>query len=210
MAKNSYRGASLTVSFDGQRCIHARRCVLGLPGVFIANADGDWIQPDEADPEELAALIRQCPSGALSFTHHDGRQEKRPDKNVIRLSENGPLLVRADLSLDGTQDAPRRVLCRCGASKRKPYCDGSHAKVGFQATAEPETPERVGTLPPKAPLEITPMTNGPLIVRGPVEVVASSGRAFKRSNQLALCRCGASANKPYCDGSHTRVGFTSE
>ncbi len=50
-------GKQATVSFDGSRCIHARRCVMGEPQVFKANVDGPWIDPDAADP---AALMRQC------------------------------------------------------------------------------------------------------------------------------------------------------
>ena len=63
----TYEGQRLSVRFDSKLCIHSRRCVLGLPNVFQADVEGPWIQPDQADAEELAALIGQCPSGALSF-----------------------------------------------------------------------------------------------------------------------------------------------
>ncbi len=207
--KESYVGRAITVEFDAARCIHARRCVLGLPAVFRANVPGAWIEPDNADPEELAALIRQCPSGALTFRASRGGEERRPDKNVVQLTENGPLAVRADMVLGGESDGGRRVLCRCGASQNKPYCDGSHHAAGFQATGEPAPPDDVGAAEGAGPLEVTPLDNGPLLVDGPVEVVAASGRTLKRGNKMALCRCGASGNKPYCDGSHQRIGFKS-
>ncbi len=205
MTKQSYSGASITVTFDGARCIHARRCVLGLPGVFQPGAPGGWINPDGASAEEIGALVRQCPSGALTFADTSS-DEAAPARSTIRLHENGPLEVRADLALAGEPAPPRRVLCRCGASRRKPYCDGSHRAAGFQATGEPAAAESMDDAA-RGPLAITPAPSGPLLVQGPVEIIAGSGRALARTSKAALCRCGASKNKPYCDGSHRSIGF---
>ncbi len=52
------------------------------------------------------------------------------------------------------------------------------------------------------------MVNGPLLVHGEMELKLSSGEITKCSGTTAFCRCGASANKPYCDGSHTKVSFS--
>lgn len=49
--------------------------------------------------------------------------------------------------------------------------------------------------------------SGPLWVRGGVEVLSADGSAYERRNRVALCRCGASVNKPFCDGSHVSSGF---
>ncbi len=54
---------------------------------------------------------------------------------------------------------------------------------------------------------IEPATNGPLMVYGPIAIKDTSGQVTRKSNVTALCRCGGSANKPYCDGSHKRNGF---
>ncbi|MGZ3931509.1 MAG: (4Fe-4S)-binding protein [Bacteroidia bacterium] len=54
-------------------------------------------------------------------------------------------------------------------------------------------------------VEITP--NGPILVHGATEVKHTDGRVEKKENRIALCRCGASANKPYCDGTHGRIDF---
>jgi uncharacterized Fe-S cluster protein YjdI/CDGSH-type Zn-finger protein len=54
---------------------------------------------------------------------------------------------------------------------------------------------------------IEPRPNGPLFVRGRAHVVDGDGRLIREDTRLALCRCGASANKPFCDGSHRRVDF---
>ncbi len=56
---------------------------------------------------------------------------------------------------------------------------------------------------------ITPLTDGPLEVTGPVTITASDGSTLETTDRTWLCRCGASAKKPYCDGSHKKAGFTS-
>jgi CDGSH iron-sulfur domain-containing protein 3 len=56
---------------------------------------------------------------------------------------------------------------------------------------------------------ITPLTDGPLEVKGPVRVNGSDGEQIREADSVYLCRCGASEKKPFCDGSHKRIGFTS-
>ena len=65
---------------------------------------------------------------------------------------------------------------------------------------------------------ITPKPNGPLIVTGPVQIVGADGGVIpgpprkdgKPSQVVVLCRCGGSATKPFCDGTHKRNGFTTD
>jgi CDGSH-type Zn-finger protein len=59
------------------------------------------------------------------------------------------------------------------------------------------------------PLEIDPQVDGPLRVRGNLEITSGTGRVVARVTQAKLCRCGGSSNKPFCDGTHARIGFTS-
>lgn len=54
---------------------------------------------------------------------------------------------------------------------------------------------------------ITPVPNGPLYVRGNVQIVDAEDRLIREDVRMALCRCGSSANKPFCDNSHLRVRF---
>ncbi|MER3456269.1 MAG: iron-binding protein [candidate division GAL15 bacterium] len=62
-----------------------------------------------------------------------------------------------------------------------------------------------------AEVTITPRDNGPYLVRGPVRLVDAEGREWSVDRDVvALCRCGGSANKPFCDGTHARVGFQSQ
>jgi CDGSH-type Zn-finger protein len=58
---------------------------------------------------------------------------------------------------------------------------------------------------------IVACTDGPLLVRGEVDLVSASGEPIPRTRRtVALCRCGASMIKPFCDGSHKLVGFRTE
>ena len=211
MSRKTYEGKDIDVSFDGTLCIHARECVTCLPKVFVANAPGAWIHPDEASVEELVALGHNCPSGAIGYQRKDGKpDETPPDVNRVKIKENGPLSFHADITLGGGPADCRLTLCRCGASKNKPYCDGAHLNAGFTATGEPATKELATLEERGGPLDIKPAPSGPLLVSGPLEIMAGTGRAIERTTKTALCRCGASDNKPYCDGSHRKVGFSSE
>jgi CDGSH-type Zn-finger protein len=62
--------------------------------------------------------------------------------------------------------------------------------------------------PPRSDVVITACPDGPLLVRGDVEIVDSDGHVLpRRRNTIALCRCGLSSIKPHCDGTHKAVGF---
>ena len=55
---------------------------------------------------------------------------------------------------------------------------------------------------------ITPLDNGPYLVKGPAKIVDVDGTTYDvKKETVALCRCGGSVNKPFCDGTHTRIGF---
>lgn len=204
-----YQGKKVVVRFEASKCIHSRNCVLGNPQVFVPNAPGDWIQPDAASPEEIAALARGCPSGAITYERQDGgAQEQAPWVNTVRLRENGPLAVHADMEIQGHGSCYRATLCRCGASQHKPFCDGSHSGANFVATGEPPVTDSEA-LPDRAgKLTIIPLDNGPLQVDGNLEVCSGTGITVNRTQKTWLCRCGASQNKPYCDGTHRKIGFT--
>jgi CDGSH-type Zn-finger protein len=218
----------------------------------------------------------------------------------IKVTRNGPYSVTGSVPIDvqiiatdaeGEPNAwiageaidapPRYLLCRCGNSNNKPFCDGSHERTNFDGT---ETAERapyaeqaklfdgptmalsdvpslcaaarfchlygtvwrqvrrtddpavreqfvrqVGDCPsgrlvawdketgqpvePALPQSIslvqdpTKNVSGPLWVRGGIVVESADGETYEVRNRQTLCRCGASANKPFCDGSHIPAGF---
>ena len=99
-------------------------------------------------------------------------------------------------------------MCRCGQSKNKPFCDNSHEKANFRdygAVGDKGTGlENTG-----GKLSISALADGPLILTGNLTIKNGSGRVAWSGTEVALCRCGASKNKPFCDGSHRDVGFKS-
>ena len=203
-------GKDVIIRFDTKRCIHSRFCVLQAPDVFKANTPGKWLYPDAMDVEKLVAVAELCPSGAVTYERRDGKpNEAPPPVNVAKLRENGPYAISGSIELDG-QKMPRAALCRCGASKNKPFCDGSHNSIAFAATGEPATRPSEPLSPRDGVLTIIPRPNGPLAVSGPLEICAGTGRTIDRVTSAGLCRCGGSANKPFCDGTHVRIGFRSD
>jgi CDGSH-type Zn-finger protein len=219
----------------------------------------------------------------------------------VTVTKNGPYIVTGDVPLarqtivtdgDGGSEAWREgeslphpetyALCRCGASRTKPFCDGAHLKVGFDGTetasrdpyldqakrldgpvlqltdaeslcafarfcdphgqvwgqvAHTDDPkvramfvEQVNACPSgrlvawdkttgrpveeALPVSIglvedpEQQSSGPLWLRGGIAVVGGDGFEYEVRNRVTLCRCGASNNKPYCDGSHVTMKFT--
>ena len=212
----------------------------------------------------------------------------------ITVAPNGPLVVSGGVPLyrrravesehgeplawvttEQLDSGERYLLCRCGESSRKPYCDRAHAAKGFvaddvadgayadrskvlggtgvtvsddrsicvhagfcgtritnvwkevQNTAESTVRLQVinmvehcpsgaltyridGTddVEPLLPAAIAVADDGPLWVTGGVEVALAGGESLETRNRVTLCRCGASANKPLCDGTHTTIGFS--
>ncbi len=206
--KETVAAEKVTIHFEAAKCVHSRNCVLSRPDVFVPNVEGEWIHPERATPDEVAMLALNCPSGAITYERFDGvANEAAPLVNTVRVRENGPLAFHAALGLPGAEGSFRATLCRCGASANKPYCDGSHTAAGFAATGEPAAVKSEPLAARDGPLSIAPQTNGPLEVSGSLEVVSGTGHTVNRTTLSFLCRCGASANKPYCDGSHKRIGF---
>ncbi len=135
MAKE-YRKDELTVNWDPTKCIHAAKCVAGLPKVFKPK-EKPWINPENASVDELKATIDRCPSGALTYTIGGGKTETGTSNVGCNVSKNGPLLVKGDITVvhsDGREEQRSKMtaFCRCGNSGNQPYCDGTHVKVGFQ------------------------------------------------------------------------------
>jgi uncharacterized Fe-S cluster protein YjdI len=134
----AYRADGIVVYFDPRLCIHAQACVHGLPAVFDRGRK-PWIAADRAAPDEVAAVVARCPTGALHFERTDGGPaEAEPEENVVNLVPNGPLYVRGSIVvMDSEGNEVRRdtrvALCRCGQSKQKPFCDNSHVEAGFRA-----------------------------------------------------------------------------
>ena len=116
----------------------------GAPEVF--NVDSKpWVAPDNAEAKAIAAVIKRCPTGALHYQASDSSLAERAEpSNTLTIVAHGPLYLRGSFVVV-TEDEKellsdtRAALCRCGASKNKPFCDNSHFAVGFDdpGTAAP-------------------------------------------------------------------------
>lgn len=213
MTEEVVQGREVTIRFDARRCVHSRNCVLGHPEVYVPNVKGAWIHPDAASAEVVMHTALACPSGAIRVARNDGSatSDRSPMVNTVRVRENGPLAIEAELLIRGeAQATPRATLCRCGQSANKPFCDGAHAVVGFTATGEPAAREFRALEVRNGPLNVQPLKDGPLLVTGNLEVVSGTGRTTDKVTKTFLCRCGQSKNKPYCDGSHKAAGFMAD
>lgn len=218
----------------------------------------------------------------------------------VTISRDGPYIVTGGVPLatqtviadgeggseawaegDPYQVPPRYALCRCGRSGKKPFCDGTHIKIGFdgsetasrdsyldqarmfdgpslalsdnerlcafgrfcdshgkiwnqvERSADPRRRQQFlrqvancpagrlvawdkakGTaIEPALPISIglvedpAQACSGPLWLRGGIAVISSDGYRYETRNRVTVCRCGASQNKPFCDGTHAAIGF---
>ncbi len=131
----SYEGGEITIKYNRLLCSTAHECGDRLNKVFDTDRD-PWIDPNQGAVTEIIDVVRACPSGALSYELNGApvRHEVAQD-SIISVESNGPLNVR-NVSLTGEEWCTgacetKYALCRCGVSKNKPFCDGSHRASGF-------------------------------------------------------------------------------
>ncbi len=124
-----FKGNPITIYENVAICSHAGFCPNGKPDQWRPKTERGGFTD-----EELIAKIRKCPSGALSYAH--GQTEFRDQQRApkITIVKDGPLNVEGNIELRNTQwgegaSQEHYSLCRCGASKMKPFCDGSHDEV---------------------------------------------------------------------------------
>ena len=134
-----YSNGEITVVWQPDMCAHSGNCVEGLPTVFNPKRR-PWIQIEGSSNAAIMETIKNCPSGALSFRVED--QDREDDEEEVtrirvRATKNGPFLISGDVEIEDADgnvkpcEGKTTALCRCGASATKPFCDGSHKKVGF-------------------------------------------------------------------------------
>jgi uncharacterized Fe-S cluster protein YjdI len=131
-----YATEEIVVEWRPSLCYHSGNCTSGLPRVFDRERR-PWIDPTQANADEIEAAVDRCPSGALRARRLDERGRPAATSVEITPEPNGPLLVRGPIQVvrpDGTTETvPRAAFCRCGQSGNKPFCDGTHREVGFRA-----------------------------------------------------------------------------
>ena len=208
-----FPGNEIDVHWDERLCSHIGEGGSADNSLFEGGRD-PWCVPDDVSRAEVREVCERCPSGALSYTDKTGEPEQPPDENTATLIYNGPIYVTGNLDIEGakadmTGVKYRAALCRCGASKNKPFCDNSHLKAGFQdfGAVGDKGPGKSAS---GGPLRVKAVPNGPLIVEGNLSLRAGSGRVAWEGEKAFLCRCGASKKKPFCDGSHKAAGFQAD
>jgi CDGSH-type Zn-finger protein len=258
---------------------HGARALMGTPLGDGTTAGPSFEPVPAAEPgppggQDDALRIEIRPDGP--YVVHGAVPLLRKDVALSELDESLAWRTGKPIEAGG-----RYALCRCGASRSKPFCDGSHVEVGFDGTesasreASAGRQERLegtrlrvrhdaslcahagfcfnratnvrGLLPasadiqartqitamvercpsgalsydlpvdgdtdweavePDLPRAVAVTADGPLWVTGGIPVVRSDGHREEVRNRVTLCRCGRSANKPFCDGTHAEVGFS--
>jgi CDGSH-type Zn-finger protein/ferredoxin len=132
-----YRGRDITIVYDRYLCMGAGHC--GKLEAVFGTHDAPQYEPDAAPVDEIIATIKKCPSGALSYLIQDQHRTHYYGTPRIVVEQDGPLHCHGAITLIDDQDSDQLLpkgdhftLCRCGGSKKKPLCDGSHASLGFK------------------------------------------------------------------------------
>ena len=131
-----YEGKELSIHDNRLICCHAAKCVEQLSSVFRLE-ERPWIDPDLAGVETIIEVIKKCPSGALSYSINETHHRDQDREPAIQISKNGPFDVSGHVVLKVEEESqpPSKEhysLCRCGASKNKPFCDGAHRDINFK------------------------------------------------------------------------------
>ena len=129
-------GESVTIHDDRSRCAHAGVCTDNLSAVFKLGVE-PWIDPNGANADDIIRVVSLCPSGALSYSLAGSSETvESPEGPSITVAVDAPYAVRGVQVIAGDGEAydsrERQTLCRCGGSRNKPFCDGSHWYMGFK------------------------------------------------------------------------------
>lgn len=221
-----YHGTEVDVSYDSNRCIHVRECVEGLPDVFDPT-QRPWIDLESVDPDKLSEVIERCPTGALHYERLDGADDESPPAhNSVTVVADGPLYLYGDIQLQTPNGETmlsdtRIALCRCGHSENMPLCDNSHDRV-FDAdglspdnapTSRAESTDEAASQSDlkqedSSQVTVIPKPDGPYRLTGSFTIRDNVDR--RDLDDETLCRCGGSEDKPFCDDTHSKIGFSTD
>jgi len=139
--RDNYPGLSITIHDNRAICAHSGRCIEKLATVFRLGAK-PWIDPDGAEAAAIIDTVRQCPSGALSFSLRQVEFQEQMRAPAISVTQDGPYAMVGNVTLTGQAwaqgaSSEHYTLCRCGASRNKPFCDGQHHLIKFRDAVDP-------------------------------------------------------------------------
>ncbi len=140
--KKKYSNGEVTVFWNPELCIHATTCYAELPEVFKPYKR-PWVEMSGASTAKIIEVVKKCPTAALDYAMNS---ELKVDENMIdaklppveiKVKSHGPLIIKGNFTLIDTsgETLPKKervALCRCGASREKPFCDGEHSFIDFE------------------------------------------------------------------------------
>ena len=141
---NEFSNGEITVYWKSELCIHSANCLIGLPGVFNTKKK-PWINIHASNSKEIMKVVDTCPSRALTYLKSTKFVTSKPRTTAkmkskfarVQIMKNGPALITGNFIIRDAQKKKVQIenelaaICRCGASKNKPFCDGRHQVVGF-------------------------------------------------------------------------------
>jgi CDGSH-type Zn-finger protein len=135
-SRADYVGMKVTIHDNRGICAHAGYCTDNLASVFRLKKE-PWIDPDGAKVVKIIETIKKCPSGALSYTVENVEHRDQDREPMVTVTKNGPYAITGGIelleqSLGEGASTEHYTLCRCGGSKNKPFCDGTHWSIGFK------------------------------------------------------------------------------
>lgn len=139
-----YTNGEVTIVWKPARCIHSTFCWREAPEIFNPRKR-PWVNTSGISTEEIIKQVRRCPSEALTFYYNGKKEEylkeaEKPDtvtETKIEVMPNGPLMVTGNVCIENEKGEVEiryntTALCRCGGTKKSPYCDGTHVKIHFR------------------------------------------------------------------------------
>lgn len=180
---------------------------------FVAYMNNPADQVGRGEPsqaENLTTSARALDRWFKERQKNQGAPRLLDVPNEALISNGGPIQLTGNLTLvreDGTvQYANHLALCRCGGSNSKPTCDGQHLEVEFLNPGKISQASDIPSSNRPSKITISCIKDGPITFRGRLRLHNQFGQECVKMRG-SLCRCGQSASKPFCDGSHERVGF---
>ena len=179
---------------------------------FVAYMDDSPKAPEPGQADRLTTSAKALDRWFRERQKHQGQPRLLEIPNEALVTAAGPLNLTGNITLvdeDGNITFANHLnLCRCGASRGKPICDGRHLDVEFLHSGRIQEISDAPHSERPCKITISAIKNGPLTFRGRLRLHNNLGQECVKQRG-SLCRCGQSANKPFCDGSHEKVGFRS-
>lgn len=136
--KRTYETDKLRVFWDSEKCTHSAICTNRLPDVFDVMKT-PWVNINGATAKDIMRVVDACPSGALRYevTSEPACKSKDSTPVTVVVSDDGPYIITGNCKLvtaNGREitSGDKLCLCRCGQSRKMPFCDGTHRQVGFK------------------------------------------------------------------------------